>query len=388
MARELNRTTYGLRNQKGSYAQRWFLSVGFSLLFTIAPTLAATSNKKDQIQTKPMSTESDLSVVQGQWAFQSAASGNINFLSDQESNKSKKIVKVAVIDTGIDANHPLLKGSLLNFNGSNDATVVDYGKDFSFGNKNDKTPNDEHGHGTHIAGIIKSVHPDVKIIAIKYYNPSANEKNNLDSTIKSLEYAISLGVDIINYSSGGAGASLEELRALKKAESKGILVVTAAGNFGSNIDVPSNRYYPASYNLQNIISVINHDQDLEVNPTSNFGANTADISAPGSRIKSSMPFGKLGFLSGTSQSTAFVSGVAAKILSLYPEATFSKVKEIIRLAARQHPNLKDKCKSGGALDFQNTMVLARQIFNGTSRERLLATKESASGQKMIKAASN
>src|SRR5690606_27261379 len=110
-----------------------------------------------------------------------------------------------------------------------------YGVDFS-GAKVTNTPADQHGHGTHVAGIVKSIFPEVKILALKYYNPKATGQANLDATIKALKFAVDNNVDVINYSGGGPEASVEELRVLKEAEKKGILVIAAAGNERSNID--------------------------------------------------------------------------------------------------------------------------------------------------------
>ncbi len=309
----------------------------------------------------------------GNWALEKNQKASINALTVDIAPLIKHPVTIAVIDTGIQFDHPFLMGSVTNHDGTKLATSQDYGRDFSFAATSTTQPCDQHGHGTHVAGILKSVFPNARIISIKYYNAKAGEKENLNSTIKALEYAVSLKVDIINYSSGGAGASLDELRALKKAEEKGILVVTAAGNFGSNIDEPNNHYYPASYGLQNIISVINHDYNLEINPSSNFGPHSADISAPGSRIKSSLPHNRYGFLSGTSQSTAFVTGVAAQIKALYPEATPSQLKDIIRRSAKISISLKNKCKSGGSLDAQMAIIVAEQTFRQKSN-RFIASK--------------
>ncbi|MBI2519134.1 MAG: S8 family serine peptidase [Bdellovibrio sp.] len=307
------------------------------------------------------------------WALEHNQKAGINALTIDLTPLIKRPVTIAVIDTGIQFNHPLLQGGVTNHNGLKVATAEDYGRDFSFGAVSTTQPSDQHGHGTHIAGILRSVFPSARIIPIKYYNAKAGEKENLNSTIKALEYAVSLKVDIINYSSGGAGASLDELRALKKAEEKGILVVAAAGNFASNIDEPRNYYYPASYGLQNIISVINHDFNLDINPSSNYGAESADISAPGSRIKSSLPHDRYGFLSGTSQSTAFVSGVAAQIKALHPEATPYQIKTILRQSARASTSLKGKCRSGGSLDAQMAIIVAEQIFRPKS-SRFIASK--------------
>jgi subtilisin family serine protease len=282
--------------------------------------------------------------------------------------KEKKDIVIAIIDTGVDYTHPLLKDSLyVKRNGQLiKATDQQYGADFSMGAPTPYLPKDDHGHGTHIAGIIKSVFPQAKLMAIKYYNAQAKEQDNLNSTIKALEYAIDQDVNIINYSSGGAGASLDELRVLKKAQEKGILVVAAAGNYGSNIDEPRNHYYPASYGLDNIMTVINHDQQLQVSSSSNFGKNSADLSAPGTRILSSLPNGRMGYLSGTSQSTAFVSGVAALIMAMHPGADFKTIKKIIISSAKRAPFLSGKCLSEGALDATSAIQVADQLINGTT----------------------
>src|SRR5262245_35731319 len=90
--------------------------------------------------------------------------------------KKNKDIVVAVIDTGIDFKHPLLAGNIWVPNGK--ANENFYGKDFSKSTLTANAPVDAHGHGTHIAGIIKSVYSDVKILALKYYNPTASGEEN------------------------------------------------------------------------------------------------------------------------------------------------------------------------------------------------------------------
>ena len=233
------------------------------------------------------------------------STSGINLKPAWENFVKNREVIVAVIDTGIDPNHPFLKNNIYVPNGV--ASSVNYGLDFSKNKANLSQPFDTLGHGTHVSGIIKSVHPEVKILTLKYYNPQASGQDNLNSTIEALRYAVEANVDIINYSGGGPEPSLEELRILKLAEKKGILVVAAAGNEESNIDQKSNAYYPASYGLSNIITVTAHDQNIQTLASSNYGKKSVDISAPGHRIKSSLPNSRAGFLTGTSQATAFVS---------------------------------------------------------------------------------
>lgn len=251
---------------------------------------------------------------------------------------SNNEVTVAVLDTGIDATHEFISKN-----------VVD-SYDFS------KTGNgDNHGHGTHVAGIIRSVFPKVRLISLKYYNPKASGKESLDATLAGLRKAVELNVDIINYSGGGPESSDEELAILKEAEKKGILVVCAAGNDSANIDEKKNAFYPASYGLSNIITVASYDEDLRLVDSSNYGKKIVDIFAPGKRIKSSLPLGRAGFLTGTSQATPFVTGVAALLKSQDRSLTPARIKEIIRSSAKTELTLKAYTNSNGRLDASNAL---------------------------------
>src|SRR5690606_21553140 len=162
---------------------------------------------------------------------------SINLFESWKNFKKNKDVVVAVIDTGIQIDHPFLKDNIYVLQG--EPSAQNFGVDFSMSKKTN-TPFDQHGHGTHVAGIVKSVFPEVKILALKYYNPQASGQANLAATIKALRYAVDNNVDIINYSGGGPESSVEELRILKEAEKKGILVIAAAGNERSNIDEKRN----------------------------------------------------------------------------------------------------------------------------------------------------
>lgn len=296
----------------------------------------------------------------------------INLKPAWENFVKNREVIVAVIDTGIDPNHPFLKNNMYIPGGI--ASATNYGFDFSKNRNDEAQPFDTHGHGTHVAGIIKSVHPEVKILTLKYYNPQASGQDNLNSTIEALRFAVEKNVDIINYSGGGPEPSLEELRILKLAEKKGILVVAAAGNEESNIDQKSNAYYPASYGLSNIITVTAHDQNLQTLASSNYGKKSVDISAPGHRIKSSLPNSRAGFLTGTSQATAFVSGVAALLKSQFSELNTDHLKQLIVQSAKTGPTFVDKTSSGGMLDAEKAQKLAQQLNGQLSQNRGIATR--------------
>jgi len=254
------------------------------------------------------------------------------------STGSRDIV-VAIIDTGIDVRHPDLTNNLwvnpgetgADVRGNNKATngVDDDGNGFvddvhgwNFVN-NSNDLKDNHGHGTHIAGIvgaeggngigISGISPRVSLMVLKYYDPKAPGVNNLSNTVKAIKYAIQMNANIINYSGGGTEPNMEERAAVELANQKGILFVAAAGNERSNSDIKG--YYPADYDLPNIISVTAIDRSKSVLPTSNYGERSVHIAAPGNDILSTLPGGKYGPMTGTSQATAFASGVAALIMA-------------------------------------------------------------------------
>lgn len=282
--------------------------------------------------------------------------------------RGSKSVVVAVIDTGVDANHPDLKENIWEKREGNQRI---YGWDFV---SNRPNPSDVHGHGTHVSGIIGAVaNPSagvsgvaqkVSILPIRYYSESNSGAVNLANTVKALRYAVDQGAAIINYSGGGPEFSEEEYLAMKYAEAKGVLVVAAAGNERQNIDREENYYYPAAYRLKNVISVASTDIHNALLPSSNWGKTKVDIAAPGEKIFSTMPRGRYGNMTGTSQATAFVTGVAALALSeakargikLSPE----EVRELIMASADQLPQLKDKVATNGRVNAFRTLQKLRE----------------------------
>ena len=294
------------------------------------------------------------------WGIDPAQKGAIKLNKSWKNFKKNKDIVVAVVDTGVEFNHPFLKGNIVGTDLK--SSITNYGLDFSE-MKSTFTPKDTHGHGTHVAGIVKSIFPEVKILALKYYNPKASGQANLEATIKALRYAVDKNVDIINYSGGGPESSKEELAILKEAQRKGILVIAAAGNERSNIDSKKNAYYPASYGLSNIITVGAHDKLNKLISASNWGSKSVDIAAPGQRIKSAIPGNSAGFMTGTSQATAFVTGVAALIKSNFPQFNFSQIRNIIISSSEKITSLKGKVLGGGKLDAEAALVTANRVYS-------------------------
>ncbi len=301
------------------------------------------------------------------WGTKTQSAGNIQAFRALENLKIKKIPTVAIIDTGIDPFHQFLISNIYTFrNGKlTRGTTINYGKDFSNaykGYKATNTPIDNHGHGTHVAGIIKSVFPVARFVPVKFYNEKASGDDNMINLLGALEYAIDNNVDIINYSGGGKAAKknlMDKERALlKRAKAKGILIVTASGNDGQNIDIVKNHYFPASYRYQNIISVGAYDKNLNLFDRSNYGQNTVHVVAPGKSIASAHIKGAYK-MSGTSQATAFVSGVAALLKAAHPELSELQVKELIIKGSTNRSQFAGKSLGGRVNAFQALRLASR-----------------------------
>ncbi len=270
---------------------------------------------------------------------------------------------VAVIDTGIDPNHPDLKNNLWR-----DLKTRFYGWDFV---ANKPNPQDDHGHGTHVAGIlganlnlkagVSGVAHKVSIMAVKYYSEKNTGTQNLENSIKALNWAIDHGAKIINYSGGGPEFSGSEFQAIKRAREKNILIVAAAGNERHNSDLVENYYYPCSYRLDNIICVSATNIRNEMLPSSNWGKNHVDFAAPGEGILSTVPNGKYAYMSGTSQATAFVSGLASLMLAKDRTLKPAQIREILRSSVDKLPSLEGKVFTGGKVNAAKALATVSNL---------------------------
>jgi len=350
---------------------------------TLSP---AQTNKKDSvIMNDP--------ALHKMWGLEKA-----NALDAWQLSQGSRHIIVAIVDTGIDINHPDLKNNLwvnpgesgLDKFGNNKATngidddnngFIDdvHGWNFVHNNNHIK---DNHNHGTHIAGIvgaeggnnfgITGIAPKVSLMILKYYDPNSGS-NNLINTIKAFDYAVKMNAHVINYSGGGTEFSKPEFEAVKRAEQKGILFVAAAGNEYSNSDIK--KYYPADYDLDNIISVTAIDPDLRVLSTSNYGVRTVDIAAPGENIYSTLPGGGFGNMTGTSQATAFVSGVAALLMAHNRDFDAKAVRKYILKTGDSLDWLKDKTRTSKKLNIYRTLTMLDQ---GVGASGIVANNTSSS----------
>lgn len=284
----------------------------------------------------------------------------------------KKDIIVATIDTGLDVKHDYVIGNLYVNNqefGQNKSAnkkdddsngLVDDLHGYDFANKTNQIT-DDHGHGTHIAGLIlyplTGIPSNAKIMPLNYYNPDTESANsNLHNSNQALKYAIEKNVDIINYSGGGSESSNEELRLLKEAEKKRIIIVVAGGNESENIT--QKPYYPCSYNLSNIICVGNIDNQNELSSSSNYGGNI-DSYIIGTKIRSLMPKSRFGNLSGTSQSAAIMSGFISLIKSIRPDLNAQEIKEELKKTGIKK-NTTKTIESDRTISSENVQL---KIFN-------------------------
>jgi len=279
-----------------------------------------------------------------------------------------KNITIAVIDTGVDYNHPDLAANIwvnpneIAGNGIDDDGngYIDDVHGYDFCN-NDSDPMDDHSHGTHCSGTIGAVGNNgigvtginwtTQIMALKFLSSSGS--GSYADAVKAIIYSANMGVRISSNSWGGSGYSQALKDAIEYAGSKGELFVAAAGNSGADSDVSP--LYPAAYNCPNIISVAATDCNDNLAYFSNYGSISVDLGAPGVSILSTVPNNSYAVYSGTSMATPHVSGAAGLILSQNPSFTYSQVKQRLLDTADPIPSLSGKTVTGGRLNIYNAI---------------------------------
>ncbi|HEY8278308.1 MAG TPA: S8 family peptidase [Bdellovibrionota bacterium] len=320
------------------------------------------------------------------WGLENNEHSSINARKAWRISKGSKRVIVAVIDTGIDSTHPDLRDNICR------SKSGEYGFDFVANRKN---PHDPHGHGSHVAGIIgasarnnagaSGVAPNICIMAVRYYSDKASGAQNLANTVRAINYAVDHGANVINYSGGGAEFSAAEMKAIQRAEAKGVVFVAAAGNEYQDTDQGGNAYYPAAYGLSNIIAVAATNNKNLLLPSSNWGAKHVHVAAPGENIFSTLNGGRYGYLTGTSQATAFVSGLAALILSEIPGLKPFEVRDIIMKTVDRMDSLHGKLVSGGRINAYSAlrMTIARREGRNSRTLALLDRQDNEAAHLMV-----
>ena len=244
-------------------------------------------------------------------------------------------VKIAILDTGIDYNHPNLK----NF------VDVSLGKSFVGGSVMDKQK-----HGTHVAGTIASygsvsgVMRNATLIPVKVLGDDGRGSNY--GIQQGILYAANIDADVINMSLGGGGFSKGMNEACETATKQGVTIVAATGNNGQ-----SSIGYPAAYD--SVLSVGAVDSNKQKTYFSQYGEGL-DVMAPGADIYSTIPNGGFKKLDGTSMATPHVAGVAGLIKAANGNLSPEEVKNILKQTAQP---------AGSSYEYGNGIVDAYAAVN-------------------------
>jgi subtilisin family serine protease len=279
-------------------------------------------------------------------------------------------VTVAVIDTGVDFDHHDLTGRAwvnageVCTNGVDDDTngFVDDCTGWDFAN-GDAIADDvgNNYHGTHVASIIAGnvdgagmigVAPRVKIMSLKVSNTTSIQMSRAASAIR---YAVDNGADIINTSFGTTTKSSSLAAAVAYADTYGVPVVASAGNSGTSND--TGMHYPSAYPNANIISVANSGPDDARSASSNFGAVTVDLAAPGVNIIGAMPGGGHAYASGTSMAAPHVTGALALLYQANTDVDPAQARSRLLSTVDPLESLTGVVASGGRLNVARLLGL-------------------------------
>lgn len=326
-----------------------------------------------------------------QWALNNTGQAGGTTDADMDALEGWSIAKygdqviTCVIDTGVDYNHEDLVGNMwinpgeVPGNGTDDDgngyTDDVYGIDrYNY----DSDPMDDHGHGTHCAGIIGAkgnngvgicgVAWSAKIMALKFLGEGGSGYTS--DAVTCMEYALAEktanGYTRMVWSNSWGGGAYSETfyDTINAARLAGVLFVAAAGNDGLDADVAP--MYPGGYDLPNIISVGSSDRFDHMASNSNFGSFAVDLFAPGVEIWSTLPAAiypeKYGSWSGTSMACPEVSGACAVVWTKRPTLNWKKIKALILNGTedgKAAPAFATKCVTEGRLNLQRSLASTR-----------------------------
>jgi subtilisin family serine protease len=289
---------------------------------------------------------------------------------DQTTGDSSLVV--GVIDTGVDYTHEDLAANMWRNPGETENGLDDDGNgyvDDVFGVNcitGTGDPFDDHYHGTHVAGTIGAVGDNgigvagmswnVRIMALKFLDSGGGGWTS--DAIECLEYATAMRANGVNVrltsnSWGGGGFSQALEDAIRASGQAGMLFVVAAGNDGIDIDLEPD--YPASYDLDSMISVAATDRNDALAYFSNIGVTNVDLAAPGVSILSTSPGNGYRLLQGTSMATPHVSGAAALIWARHPSASAAAVKSLLLASVDPLASVAGRVATSGRLNAASAM---------------------------------
>jgi subtilisin family serine protease len=299
-------------------------------------------------------------------------------------------VLVAVLDTGIQLDHPDLAGNVwtnpgeVPGNGRDDDAngIVDDVHGANMFNLNGDV-DDDNGHGTHVAGIVAAsqgngiggsgLAPGAKILPVKVLDTSM--AGTTDTLARGIRYAVDRGAKILNVSVNSDRATDDVKSATRYAGERGAIIVASAGNNGRNIDLQPS--YPASLPDLAILSVGASTSAGNLWNLSNTGVLSVDLAAPGEHIVSTARASSYQSRTGTSAAAPYVSASLALLSAARPDLPMSALRDAI-LSTTRRSNIAASVLAGGHLDVGAAMhrVLAGLRWNMATP---LATTGVASG---------
>ena len=253
-------------------------------------------------------------------------------------------------------------------NNPNDVYTDDIvGWDFA---QNDNDPLDSGyaniGHGTHVAGImgamgnngvgVTGVSQKLSIAAIRIFNDNG-KSGTYEQLAQAVRYGADIGAKISSNSWGGSGGADGDVlyQAIAYAGTKGQTFIAAAGNSGGNLDAWA-KFYPAEYDLDNIVVVGATSLSGSTPYWTNYGSTKVDVFAPGNAIMSTLPNNRYGQLSGTSMATPFVSGTAALMIAANPSLTPAQIKARLIAGSDESASLNNRSVSDGQINVANAVM--------------------------------
>jgi subtilisin family serine protease len=302
-------------------------------------------------------------LLDDQWGLTNSATGAPEAWTQSRGDG----ILVAVLDSGVQLNHPDLAKSLWRNGGETPANGIDddrngyvddvYGANVKASNGNVE---DDNGHGTHVAGIIAAqsgndtggsgIAPGAKIMSVKVLD--ANRAGDSSQLAKGIRYAIDMGARILNVSINGDGTSPDLDIALKYASEKGATIVASAGNNGRDIDLSPS--YPASSTEASVLTVTATQTTGNLLSIANRGLRSVDLAAPGGNILSTARGSGYELREGTSMAAPFVAGSLALLSAARPDLPQSTLRAAVVQSAPR-PKLLAGLLGSGALNVAGAM---------------------------------